>query len=683
MDIQEKLDVLAKNLWWSWNPDALDLFKRLNPAAFAAAGNNPAAALNAASEEVLRDGQYCRTVNEVFDRFQAYMAAGPTLDDENLTAYFCMEYGLHESLRLYAGGLGVLAGDHTKAASDLGHPLVAVGLFLRDGYFEQYFDSKGWQLAEYPAVDARAHVFQPVLDDAGDPLMIHVPVGHESVSVRAWRVDVGRVKLYLLDTDTEPNRFELRHITRRLYSGGRRTRIQQEIVLGIGGVRLLRALKLNPGLFHMNEGHCAFLALELLREKLAGGLGYDQAVQEIRTRTVFTTHTPVWAGHDRFDPALFMDQLHGFASELGTSSGELLRHGRVDANDSAEAFTMTILGLNFSERCNGVSELNGRVARAQWAHKYPGVDVSEVPIGHVTNGIHLPTWTVPRAIPFLDKHLPRWRSEREAWSKVWEVPDGELWRYRCELRTSMIDFVTRRVRNQSLKQEPRLDPEALTIGFARRFATYKRAPLIFNDIERAARIFGDNDRPVQLIYAGKAHPADDDGKWFIQRIHEICRDSNFNGRVVFVEGYDMEIGRMLVSGSDVWLNNPRRPYEASGTSGQKVAAHGGMNLSILDGWWPEGYDGTNGWAIGTDASAEYRDPEVQDPEDADLLYSLLESEVVPLFYERDENKYPSGWIERMRSAMAKLPYEFSANRMVRDYIDKYYVVDKSTDVVAA
>ena len=683
MDSLQKLTEMARNLWWSWNPEALDLFKRLNPDVFQASGNNPIAALNARDESLLDDGQYARNVDEVYAAFSSYLKNESRFDQDRSTAYFCMEYGLHESVRLYAGGLGVLAGDHTKAASDLRLPFAAVGLFLRDGYFKQYFDSKGWQLSEYPSVDPTSHVFEPVLDATGDPVIVHVPIGHETVAVRAWKVQVGRVPLYLLDTDTEPNRFELRHITRRLYSGNRKTRIQQEIVLGIGGVRLLRALGHDPQIYHMNEGHCAFAALELLREKLNAGVDQDEAISWIRSRAVFTTHTPVWAGHDRFDPGLFMDQMHGFATEMGTSAGELLRFGRVNADDQAEAFTMTLLGLNFAAKCNGVSELNGQVARAQWAHKYPDVPVDEVPIKHVTNGIHLASWTAPRAIPFLDRHLPGWRDSRDAWKRVWGIPDASLWEYRRSLRSALIDFVNRRVATQSMAQAPNLDPDVLTIGFARRFATYKRAPLIFRDIERAARILADVDRPVQLIYAGKAHPADDDGKWFIQRIYEISRDSAFDGRVVFVEGYDMEIGRMLVSGTDVWLNNPRRPYEASGTSGQKVAAHGGMNLSILDGWWPEGYNGKNGWAIGDDASASYQDPEIQDPEDARLLYELLENEVVPTFYDRDADGYPVAWIQRMKEAMAHLPYQFSAHRMLEDYVEQFYYVDDDAVVTAA
>lgn len=674
MDSLLKLKALSKNAWWSWNPDAIDLFKRLNPDVFRASGNNPVAALNARDEAVLQDDHYRALVESIYARFQQYIGE-PWADGRPNTAYFCMEFGIHESMPLYAGGLGVLAGDHTKAASDLRMPFTAVGLFLRDGYFKQHFDPKGWQLSEYPAVDATNHVFEPVLDGAGNPLLVRVPIAQDSVAVRAWKVQVGRVPLYLLDTDTEPNKFEHRHITRRLYAGNRHTRIQQELILGVGGLRMLRALGVSPDVYHMNEGHCAFLAFELMRERLEErrheGGSDDEAREYVRGRTVFTTHTPVWAGHDRFDPALFTEQLHGLAAEMGRPAHDLLGFGRVDPHDHSEAFTMTVLGLNFSDKCNGVSELNGHVARAQWAHLYPGTPVDEVPIGHVTNGVHLETWTSPRARPFLDKHLPGWESGADAWERIRDVPDADLWSYRRMLRASLVDWVNDRVSKQTLRQTPNLDPDVLTIGFARRFATYKRAPLIFRDLERAAGIITDPGRPLQLIFAGKAHPADEDGKWFIQQIYGFTQDPRFQGRVVFVEGYDMEVGRMLVSGADVWLNNPRRPYEASGTSGQKVAVHGGLNLSILDGWWPEGYrsdDGwRNGWAIGDDASAEYRDPEVQDPEDAAFLYGLLEGDVKRAYYDRDGEGHPQEWLATMRAAMTDLPYQFSAERMVRQY----------------
>ncbi|NNE36475.1 MAG: alpha-glucan family phosphorylase, partial [Rhodothermales bacterium] len=389
----------------------------------------------------------------------------------------------------------------------------------------------------------------------------------------------------------------------------------------------------------------------------------------------------VMAGHDRFDADLFRHEMAGFSHAANLDVNTLLALGRINPDDENESFTMTVLGLNMAQRCNGVSRLNGEVARAQWMHKYPDTPVAEVPIGHVTNGVHLSTWTSPMSRHFLNSRLGDWQSDPDAWNKIWDVNNDDLWNYRSQLRRALVESASKIARSQSLAQNPQLDPNALTIGFARRFATYKRAPLFFHDIERAARILTNTEFPVQLIYAGKAHPADDDGKWFIQRIYEITQMPEFNGRVVYIENYDMSVGRMLVSGADVWLNNPRRPYEASGTSGQKVAAHGGMNLSILDGWWPEGYNGRNGWAIGHDSSADYKDPEVQDPEDAEFLYSVLENEVIPAFYRRDDAGHPTEWLEMMRDAMSRLPFQFSARRMVSDYARQLYFSESRPPVV--
>ncbi|MEZ4696261.1 MAG: alpha-glucan family phosphorylase [Rhodothermales bacterium] len=683
MNTLSKLKAISRNLWWSWNPDALDLFRRLNPGAVDATKNNPLKALDQPDRAVLESAAFASQVDSVFDRFESYLQDDSGFDQDRSVAYFCMEYGLHESLPLYSGGLGVLAGDHTKAASDLGLPMTAVGLFLRDGYFKQFFDSKGWQQSEYPAIDVTEAPFELVRNENGDPVSVTVELGHEILHLRAWKLNIGRTVLYLLDADLDSNKYEWRHLTSRLYGGNRRTRIQQEIVLGIGGIRLLRALNVSPSVYHMNEGHCAFLGFELLREQISAGTSHGDAIDWIRERTVFTTHTPVMAGHDRFDPDLFRQEMAGFSHASGLDLGTLLALGRLNPQDDQESFTMTVLGLNLASRCNGVSRLNGEVARAQWMHKYPGVPVEEVPIGHVTNGVHLETWTSPRSRFFLDKHLGNWKADPEAWQKVWDIPNHDLWNYRQELRKALIDYALTATADQSLPQHPDLDPNVLTIGFARRFATYKRAPLFFHDMERAARILTNPDFPVQLIYAGKAHPADDDGKWFIQRIYEITRMPEFKGKVVFIENYDMSVGRALVSGADVWLNNPRRPYEASGTSGQKVAVHGGMNLSILDGWWPEGYNGRNGWAIGHDASADYKDPEVQDPEDAQFLYSVLENDVVPTFYRRDEHGIPIDWLTMMREAMSYLPYQFSARRMVTDYVHQLYFSESDLPAVQA
>ncbi|WP_022834693.1 alpha-glucan family phosphorylase [Salisaeta longa] len=677
MNTRDKLDALSKNLWWSWHPRARGLFRRLNPEVYAAAGNSPQAALENLDPEVLADATFQADVDAVYARFQDYMDRAPLVDDAPTTAYFCMEYGLHESLPLYSGGLGVLAGDHAKTASDVGLPFTAVGLFLREGYFKQSFDAEGWQQDDYPALDPDNHPMTRVTDDDGDPLMVTVQIGEQPLHVQAWKIALGRTDLYLLDSDLDANPEALRSLTTRLYQGGDRERIQQEIILGIGGLRLLRALGETPEVYHANEGHCAFLMLELLRERLDAGDPLPDAEAWVRERTVFTTHTPVPAGHDRFAPPLFEEQMAPFRKALGLSSKELLAYGREDPSDATESFCMTVLGLKLSRAANGVSKLNGHVARQQWQGMYPEKSLDEVPIGHITNGVHLPTWTAEPARAFLREHLSGdFETEQHKpsfWAPLGDLDDETLWHYRTMLRKRLIAFIDKHVKEQTLPQQPALNPDALTIGFARRFATYKRAPLIFTDLERARALFSDSERPIQLIYAGKAHPADDGGKRFIQRIYEISQQPGFHGKVIFLEGYNMEIGRMLVSGSDIWLNNPRRPLEASGTSGQKVAAHGGLNLSVLDGWWPEGYTGDNGWAIGPEPTGDYgtADAEVQDEQDAESLYTQLEEHVIPTFYDRTDG-IPEAWVAQMRNAMTGLPAPFSAQRMVFDYVEQMY-----------
>ncbi|MFW5955111.1 MAG: alpha-glucan family phosphorylase [Rhodothermales bacterium] len=676
MTTRQKLSALSRNLWWSWNPEALDLFRRLSPDTFLEAENNPIVALELASEDTLSDPVFIADVDEVFDAFEGYMEAEPRISDAPRVAYFCMEYGLHESLHTYSGGLGVLAGDHAKAASDLGIPFTAVGLLLRDGYFIQTFDEDGMQQARYVPLDPSKHPLHLVRQDDGSPLVVSVDIGHETLHVQAWRLDVGRTVMYLLDTDFDQNPEHLRGLTRRLYQGGRPVRIRQEVVLGIGGLRLIRALGLPIDVYHMNEGHCAFLTLELLREHLGTGLSRVDAEARVREQSVFTTHTPVMAGHDRFEPHLFLEVMWPMRDSLGLSDRDLLSLGRVNGDDDGEWFTMTVLGLNLARKSNGVSRLNGEVAREQWKELYPERPVEEVPIGSVTNGVHLPTWTAPLSRAFLNERLGDWLNNRfdpAFWDKIGSLPEEDLWALRNDLRGSLIQFVRERTAQQSFAQSVELDPGALTIGFARRFATYKRAPLLFHDLERAKRLFASFDRPIQILYAGKAHPADEGGKEFIRRILEISKHAPFRGKVVFLENYNMEIGRMLVSGCDVWMNNPRRPMEASGTSGQKIATHGGLNVSILDGWWPEGYDGNNGWSVG-DELAEYRSEEEQDDSDARALYHVLEESVIPAFFTRDERGLPVEWVRRMRNAMSTLPYQFSAERMVQDYVNDVYRV---------
>lgn len=682
MSTQDKLNEIAGNLWWSWNPHAQALFRQLNPQVFSDAKQNPVAALRAADAAVLNDSSFQAEVDGVYETFRAYMKGGTSYEDSPAVSYFCMEYGFHESLPLYAGGLGILAGDHTKAASDLGIPFTAIGLFLRDGYFQQYFDESGMQQENYERLDPEMHPVSLVTDENGDPLRVTVHLAHIPLQLQAWRIELGRNHVYLLDSDFDANPAEYRSLTCRLYQNGRAVRIQQEIILGIGGVRLLRALGIQTDVYHMNEGHCAFLALELLREYLEEGnvlsdYSLKEAEARVREQCVFTTHTPVMAGHDRFSPDVFLEQMAGFREQMGFSEHDLLTYGRVNPNDPAEEFTMTVLALNFSRTSNGVSSLHGEVARRQWHHHYADTAISEVPIGQITNGVHVPTWTAPQAQVFLSEKLSGWKDNRssvEFWNQLDDVSDAELWAYRTALRHRLISFAKEKIATQTLKFEDRLDPDALTIGFARRFAPYKRASLLFQDLEKARALFTQEDRPVQILFAGKAHPANGEGKRLIQQLFEVSQDPAFKGRLIVLENYSMEIGRMLVSGTDVWLNNPRRPYEASGTSGQKVPVHGGLNLSILDGWWPEGFNGENGWAIGHESSADYKDPSIQDGEDVKFLHDTIREQVIPLFYDRNEDGLPLGWIAMMRNAMKTLPAAFSAERMVIDYVDNVYRV---------
>ncbi len=678
MTTKEKLEALASNLWWSWNPEAIQLFSRLNPEAFRSSTNSPLAALRAADTALFDDDAFAGDVDRQYERLQQYMNAPRRYGDADKTAYFCMEYGLHESLPIYSGGLGILAGDHAKAASDQGLHFTTIGLLVRDGYFTQQFTDEGRQRELHVDFDPEQQPMHLVRKEDGEPVAVTVHIGREPVELQAWHVAVGRTDLFLLDSDLPSNPDHLRPLTRKLYQGDHRTRLRQEIVLGIGGVRLLRALGREAEVYHMNEGHCAFLTLELLRERMEAGASKEDAEAWVRDHCVFTTHTPVMAGHDRFDPNTLSADMETLREALGLSGYDLLSYGRVTPEDPTETFTMTVLALKMSRQANGVSALNGEVARRQWQHLYRVDDSAEVPIGHITNGIHLPTWASPIAHSFLNEHFGDWlgrRMDPAFWQQVGELSDEELWKYRSRLRAALVDFARQKVAEQSMPMTSTLDPNVLTIGFARRFATYKRAPLLFLDLERAVRLFERAEGPIQMLYAGKAHPADEEGKAFIHAIFKLTQHPSFSGKLVFLENYNMEVGRALVSGCDVWLNNPRRPMEASGTSGQKVSVHGGLNLSILDGWWPEGYNGKNGWTIGQDASANYMDPEEQDLQDSTFLYETLENDVIPLFYDRGADGIPHGWIERVREALVTLPYAFSAERMVADYIEQIYATD--------
>ena len=616
-------------------------------------------------------------VNFWYRRLQEYLtgettwcaARGGPLSAATI-AYFSAEFGIHESLPLYSGGLGTLAGDHLKSASELGLPIVGVGLFYAKGYFHQRVDSTGWQREEYGKTDINALPLVHAAAADGSALTVDVQCGSDTLRASVWLAHVGRTRLLLLDSDLPSNAPPLRELTSALYGGDELTRIRQEILLGIGGLRALRALGIRPTVLHLNEGHSAFAILERVRERVEeDGLTFDEAWRATGIQTVFTTHTPVDAGHDRFSPELIDQQLGWLRPALNIDLARLMAVGRVDPNNAREPFTMTVLGLKGARQRNAVSHLHGHVTRRMWNSLWPGRQEEDVPIGHVTNGVHVMTWLAPSMARLYERGLgPQWvnhQSDPATWRAVADFDDEELWEAHAALRRNLVAFARRRTGAAEA-----LDPDALTIGFARRFATYKRATLILSDLERLARLCRDASRPVQLVFAGKAHPRDDGGKAMLRQIVELTHDTRFKGRIVFLEDYDINVARHLVQGVDVWLNTPLRPLEASGTSGQKAALNGVLNLSILDGWWAEAYDGLNGFAIGSELT--HADPAVQSRRDAAALYDVLEREVIPVFFDRDEAGFPRRWIQRMKRSIMTLAWRFSADRMVLDYATTRY-----------
>ncbi|MDH7515055.1 MAG: alpha-glucan family phosphorylase [Bacteroidota bacterium] len=690
------LHALARNLWWTWTPDAQDLFFQLSERKWRSSNHNAVAVMNSVSRQELRarlcEKEFFERVEDILAQFRDYMMKKDTWWNAQknrrggeLISYFTAEFGLHECLPIYSGGLGVLAGDHTKSASDLGVPFVGISLFYRNGYFSQTISPDGWQHESYPMLDPDQLPVELVVGADGKPVVVSVDIGHNPVLVRGYRVNVGRTVIYLLDTNLPENDLHHREITARVYGGDLTTRIMQEIVLGIGGVRFLRALGLYPSVYHMNEGHSAFLTMELLRERMLDGEDRETAERWVRSRCVFTTHTPVPAGHDRFTPDLMEFMLNGWCRSLGRTVCDILPYGQENPANPSDPFCMTVLALRMSRAANAVSELHGRVSREMWKHLY-GVPAEQVPIGHCTNGVHMLGWMFHRTRVFWQRHLgEKWiyyLKSKAIWQQVADpelVSDEDLWALRYGLRRDLVEYVRRKVKAQYTRlgidfttvQDTILSPDALTIGFARRFATYKRAPLIFRDFNRIMELLHDDERPIQLIFAGKAHPRDDAGKRFIQQIVAHTKNSALLGKVVFLDDYDINVARHMISGVDVWLNTPRRPMEASGTSGMKILIHGGLNLSILDGWWCEGYDGENGWAIGgTEPPA---DPDVQDAADAESLYRVLSEQVIPEFYDRDEFGIPRAWIRRIRHSMVTLIPQFNTDRMVSEYVLRYYL----------
>ena len=672
------LERLAWNYWWSWAPDGAALFRDLDPELWEECEHNPRQLLARVSSyrraEAATDPVYLERVDRIARSFDAYMAAKPvasSITAEHPVAYFCAEFGVHTSLPLYSGGLGILAGDHLKSASDLNLPLVAVGLLYRYGYFRQRLRNDGWQEEHYGETHPNDLPLTLVNDVDGKPLRIEVLIRERNVLAQVWRAAVGRVKLYLLDTNIQENVETDRWVTGHLYGGDRETRIVQEMLLGIGGVRLLRKLGVTPHVFHLNEGHSAFLTLELAREVIESERrSWSEATDVVRRQCVFTTHTPVAAGNDEFDPALVMRVFgSSYLRELGLTEDSFLGLGRVDPNNKTERYGLTPLALRMCRSTNGVSRKHGEVSRALWQKLYPEKDVSEVPITYVTNGVHMPTWTSPLLRWVFEKSMGHdWDTklvDQSAWAHaVAKISDEDLWFVHSKLKERLIAFVSSRA-----PQPTALDPTSLTIGFARRVAGYKRWALLLTDQPRLLRLMNNEERPVQFIFAGKAHPQDEGSKKVLQELAQWKQDPAVSGRVVFLEDYDQEIARQLVQSVVVWLNVPRRPQEASGTSGQKVAINGGLNLSILDGWWLEGYDGANGFAIGN--GADSGDVAQVDAADAESLYRVLEEEVVPLYYSREQG-LPRQWIARMRRAIQTLAPKFNSNRMVEEYARKIY-----------
>ncbi len=687
---------IARNLWWMWNRNAVSLFRRIDLDLWEECGHNPIALLGALREDRLQllceDEAFIAHMESVHSDLKQHLEATTwfrktyAAAESASIAYFSAEFGLHESLPVYSGGLGVLAGDHIKSCAELGLPLVGIGLCYFQGYNHQHLSSDGWQLEHYPDNDFFNLPMTLVRDDHKRELQVEVKIGERLVRARIWKVQVGRVPVYLLDSNVPANDPRDREITRRLYGGDLDMRVRQEILLGIGGLRALALLGVHPTVCHMNEGHSAFLALERVRVLMEEhSLSFDEAREAVAAGTVFTTHTPVPAGNDRFPAELIHKYFGEYVELLQLRMDDFIALGRQDPADANEHFCMTILALRLASKANGVSALHGKISRRMWQDIWPRVPEQEIPISHVTNGVHTHSWLSDEFGRLFERYLgPRWLDDavnQRVWLRVSDISEHEVWRAKELLRSRLVNFARDRVRKQLRRQgashtklslaEEALDPDALTIGFARRFATYKRANLIFRDTERLGRILHDRDRPVQLIFAGKAHPQDQPGKELIRQIVHLAKTKEFQNRIVFIEDYDIEVARYLVQGVDVWLNTPRRPLEASGTSGMKAAMNGSLNLSVLDGWWCEGYNGNNGWAIGS--GEEFADRDYQDWVESEMLYDLLETEVVPLFYERGPDDVPREWTARMKESIRSCGPQFNTNRMVQEYTKRMYV----------
>ncbi len=690
------LEKISWNYYWSWQTEGTEIFRELEPALWEKYEQNPRVFLKQIKQLRLwqksADTEFVEKVNRFAEKLDAYLAENQTafgkVSPENPVAYFCAEYGVHQSLPNYSGGLGILAGDHLKSASDLNVPLVAVGLLYRYGYFRQKIAHDGWQEEKYQDIFDSELAVQPILDENGERVLVSVHIRGREVFAQAWLAEIGRIKLHLLDTNLPQNADVDRLITGHLYGGDSETRIVQEKVLGIGGVRLLRKLNYKPSVFHLNEGHSAFLTLELAREFLQENesADFNEAISAVREQCVFTTHTPVAAGNDVFSLDKIRECFHkSYLESLKITENEFFALGRTNPDDEKEWFGMTPLALRMARSANGVSEKHGEVSRELWLKMFPeGTKTEDVPITHITNGVHAPTWIAPvfqtLYCKFIGENWLEISRDETAWkAAIEQIPDEQIWNTHLYLKNLLVSFIRQRTFsketglhetiNEHEDTRKLFDPNVLTIGFARRVAAYKRWNLLMSDLERLLKLVDDADKPVQFVFAGKAHPQDRTGKQLLQNLMSINNDSNWQNRAVFLEDYDQEVARYLVQGVDVWMNVPRRPMEASGTSGQKSAMNGGLNFSILDGWWIEGYNEINGYSIG-DLSEE--SDEIMDKQDADSLYEVLENELVPDYYKTDENGLHVEWIRRMKNALATLTPQFSSDRMVKDYFEKIY-----------
>lgn len=683
----ERLSELSRNIWWSWNYEATELFKDLDPALWKEVGQNPVLLLERMSyvqlEALAADKVILKRLDDVYSKFRMYMDVEPDKNRPSV-AYFSMEYGLNHVLKIYSGGLGILAGDYLKEASDCNVDLCAVGFLYRYGYFTQTLSMDGQQIANYEAQNFGQLPIEPVKDDNGKHLVVDVPYLDYYVHTFVWKVNVGRVTLYLLDTDNEMNSEFDRSITHQLYGGNWENRLKQEILLGIGGILTLKKLGIKKDVYHCNEGHAALINVQRICDYVAEGLTYDQAIELVRASSLYTVHTPVPAGHDYFDEGLFGKYMGGYPARMGITWDDLMDLGRNNPGDKGERFCMSVFACNTSQEVNGVSKLHGKVSQEMFSSIWKGYFPEENHVGYVTNGVHFPTWCATEwkkvYLNYFDENFWFDQSNAEIWKAIYNVPDEIIWKTRQGLKDKLIDYIRKEFSSSWLKNQgdpsrivslmSKINPNALLIGFARRFATYKRAHLLFTDLDRLAKIVNDPERPVQFLFSGKAHPQDGAGQGLIKRIIEISRRPEFMGKIIFLENYDMQLARRLVSGVDIWLNTPTRPLEASGTSGEKALMNGVVNFSVLDGWWLEGYREGAGWAL-TDKRT-FQDQGQQDQLDAATIYSILEQQIIPLYYQRNEKGYPEGWVRTIKNSIAQIAPHYTMKRQLDDYYSKFY-----------